>query len=107
MFTLILSILLLNEKPNYLKFLGVLTVILGVVAIGVSDNKGNESILGDVFGLLGAIIYAAYSVFLKMNAVKVDMTLFFGFLGLFNTIIFLPGFLFINITDIEAFELPS
>ena len=37
---------------------------------------------------------------------RVNMLLFFGFVGAINTIILWPGFFFLHFTAIEVFELP-
>ncbi len=40
------------------------------------------------------------------NEARVEMTLFFGLVGLFNVITLLPGFLILHYTGVEMFELP-
>ncbi len=40
------------------------------------------------------------------NEARVNMALFFGFVGLFNIVTLLPGFLVFHYTGLEPFELP-
>ncbi|CAG9334962.1 unnamed protein product [Blepharisma stoltei] len=107
MFTLIFSIIILKEKPVLLKFVSVIIVIMGVSCVALSDTEGIDSFVGDAFALLGAIVYATYSVFLKSQAVSLDMTVFFGCVGAINAIVLLPGLLFVNFSGIEEFEFPN
>ena len=37
---------------------------------------------------------------------RIEMLLFFGFVGALNTMILWPGFFFLHLTGIESFELP-
>lgn len=37
---------------------------------------------------------------------RVNMALFFGFVGIFNTVTLLPGFPILHYTGIEPFEVP-
>lgn len=59
--------------------------------------------------LLSALAYATYITLLKVRVgdeSRVDMQLFFGFVGLFNVIFLGPGFFFMHYTGIETFEMP-
>lgn len=54
-------------------------------------------------------MYGIYTTLMKKrigDESRVDMPLFFGFVGLFNLITLLPGFLVLHYTGIETFELP-
>jgi solute carrier family 35 protein F5 len=65
-FTLVLSILILRESPEIMKFLAVILALGGVVCIALADeNEGEEGVLGDIFAIVGAVFYALYSVVLK------------------------------------------
>lgn len=54
-------------------------------------------------------MYGAYAVLMKKrvgNEDRVNMPLFFGFVGLFNLVFLWPGFIVLHFTGIETFELP-
>lgn len=69
-----------------------------------------KPILGDSLALLSAIFYAIYVVLLKVrirNESRIDMALFFGFVGLFNVLTCWPIGVVLHWTGAEVFELPS
>lgn len=67
--TLILSVCILKESPDVLKFIAVLIAFSGVLLISISDEgDGEEGALGDIFAFVGAIFYGFYSVLLKKKA---------------------------------------
>ena len=106
--TLILSIFLLKESPDIVKFAAAALSLGGVACIALSDeNSGEDTLIGDILALGGAAAYAVYSVLLKKLANDVDMVLFFGFVGLINIVMFLPGFLIVNYSGLEPFEWPD
>jgi solute carrier family 35 protein F5 len=78
-------------------------------AASVTNAKGQLLLLGDAIALLAAALYGSYTTLLKLriqHESRVDMTLFFGFVGLF-CLIFLWPFLFVmSVVGIEPFELP-
>ena len=66
-------------------------------------------ILGDFLALLSALFYALYVILLKVRIKeesRIDMQLFFGFVGLFNILACWPIGLFLHIIGIERLELP-
>jgi solute carrier family 35, member F5 len=73
--------------------------------------QGREkSILGDSLALLSALFYAVYVILLKVrirSESRIDMQLFFGFVGLFNIIGCWPIGLLLHLTGVEKVELPS
>ncbi|MGG6496940.1 UNVERIFIED_CONTAM: hypothetical protein NY603_28885, partial [Bacteroidetes bacterium 56_B9] len=53
-----------------------------------------EIAIGDFIAFLSAVMYGLYAVFMKKrigDESKVDMPLFFGFVGLINVLIVWPG----------------
>ena len=107
-FTLVLSVLLLKEPPEFLKFISVGVALGGVVCVALADEQeGEDSLTGDLLALAGALVYALYSVYLKSQTRDLDMILFFGFVGLWNILILLPGFLVVDLVGLETFELPG
>lgn len=67
-------------------------------------------ILGDSLALLSAVFYALYVILLKVrirNESRIDMQLFFGFVGLFNTLSCWPIGIVLHLIGAEPFELPT
>ena len=121
--TLIFGALLSVEKFTIRKLIGVLASLAGIILISSIDITGNqdknrgsfphkshrEIAIGDVLALTSAVMYGIYTTLMKKrigDESRVDMPLFFGFVGLFNTITLLPGFFVLHFTGIETFELP-
>ena len=121
--TLIFGAMLRVEPFTTKKLLGSLTSLAGIILISSVDLTGNpdknrgdfphkshkELAIGDVFALASALLYGVYTTVMKKrigDEARVDMPLFFGFVGLFNLVILLPGFVVLHFTKIETFELP-
>lgn len=71
--------------------------------------KSNLLLLGDFIALLGAGFYGCYTTLLKLriqHESRVDMTLFFGFVGLYCLIFLWPFNIVLAILKIEPLELP-
>lgn len=65
--------------------------------------------LGNILALLSALFYAMYVILLKVSIkaeYRIDMQLFFGFVGLFNIVGCWPVGLILHLTRVEIFELP-
>ena len=65
--------------------------------------------LGNILALLSALFYAMYVILLKVYIkaeYRIDMQLFFGFVGLFNIVGCWPVGLILHLTGAEIFELP-
>jgi solute carrier family 35, member F5 len=70
---------------------------------------GPAPIVGDLLALLSALFYATYVTLLKVRVreeSRVDMQLFFGFVGLFNVLFFWPIGVILHFAQVERFELP-
>ena len=101
----------------------------GVVLVSLSDSKSSQQpsgpasrpslhqvadrlphpILGDTLALISALFYALYVILLKVrirSESRVDMQLFFGFVGLFSVLLCWPVGLVLHLTGGEIFELP-
>lgn len=68
-----------------------------------------SSLFGDALALLSAIFYALYVILLKVQIKeesRIDMQLFFGFVGLFNVLMLWPIGLVLHLTGIEVFAIP-
>ncbi|XP_037810746.1 solute carrier family 35 member F5-like [Lucilia sericata] len=82
----------------------------GVATITISDIQDTNFSRGALLALFSAFFYAAYLVFVKRKSdteEKIDIPLFFGFVGLWNLLLMWPIFFILNFTKIEKFELPN
>lgn len=73
------------------------------------ENPGRLFLLGDFVALLGAGFYGCYTTLLKLrlqHESRVDMTLFFGFVGLYCLVFLWPFIFILSALGIEPFELP-
>lgn len=67
-------------------------------------------IFGDALALLSALFYALYVTLLKVrirSEERIDMQVFFGFVGLFNILACWPIGVVLHLTGVEPFQLPS
>lgn len=112
-FTLLLSVQWLGERATPLKLLGVGLCWLGNALTVFSDDSAaaanatadggggpSHSFLGDLVCLVGALLYAAYTVAIRKLAPP-DISLFFGFLGLTTFVLFAPLVLLLHATAYE------
>ncbi|KAL7752348.1 hypothetical protein RI367_002394 [Sorochytrium milnesiophthora] len=120
-FTLILATCVGADTFTLVKLLSVLVSITGVSLVGYSDSQSFPAadaassdvprmLLGDFLSLAGAVFYAIYITYLKVRVrheARLDMTLFFGFVGLFNTVGLLPVLGLLHVTGIEVFQTPN
>ncbi|KAL9041200.1 MAG: hypothetical protein Q9214_004189 [Letrouitia sp. 1 TL-2023] len=121
--TLIFGAIIHVEFFSLRKLIGVIASLAGVILISRSDISGENDksrgsfphktsgqiAIGDILALLSAIIYGIYTTVMKKNIrheSRVNMVWFFGFVGLFNITILLPGFPIFHYTGLESFELP-
>jgi len=114
LFTLILSAIFPStqlDRLSFTKVVAVLFTVSGVVLVSYSDLKLEEGIpLGSLWTLAGAIFYSSYIVFLRRkidHEEKLDVPMFFGFVGLFCFLFLWPLFFVLHFTNHEHFELPS
>ncbi|KAL0072082.1 hypothetical protein AAF712_001005 [Marasmius tenuissimus] len=126
-FTMVIGRLFRVEALTLAKIGAVVMSIGGTVLVALSDNKSipvtspasllkavNERekplLLGDALALISALFYAIYTITLKVgikSESRIDMKLFFGFVGLFNIISIWPIAILLHVTGMEKFELPS
>ncbi|EDV36526.1 uncharacterized protein Dana_GF13002, isoform C [Drosophila ananassae] len=99
-----------GDKLTITKVIAVAMNIGGVVAITINDLHDTKMTRGVLLALFSAFFYAAYLVFVKRKSdteEKVDIPLFFGFVGLWNLLLLWPIFFILHFTKIETFEVPS
>ncbi|KAF8349965.1 vacuolar membrane protein [Amanita rubescens] len=121
-FTLGIGRLLRVEVLTRTKILSVVVSFFGVVLVYLSDsgrkrstsgitvNQPNRPVLGDFLALVSAVFYALYVILLKIrigSESRINMKLFFGFVGLFNILLAWPVGLFLHVIGAEVFEWPT
>ncbi|CAO3637665.1 unnamed protein product [Mucor fragilis] len=131
LFTLGIGAIFKVEKMNLIKILAVLVSLIGVSLVSYSDHlSGGDDIvdndplladqghylssipaplIGDFLALLGAIFYGCYTTLLKLrigSEDRIDMSLFFGFVGAFNVLLLWPMIPLLNYIGLETFQLP-
>ncbi|KAI0931924.1 hypothetical protein AcW1_000803 [Taiwanofungus camphoratus] len=129
-FTLGIGRIFRVEALTIVKFVAVVSSFGGVALVSLSDSSQPQSpgavsyvrlradrlttfaskhILGDALALLSALFYALYVILLKVRIrqeSRIDMQLFFGFVGLFNILFCWPIGIILHFTGVEKFELP-
>lgn len=68
------------------------------------------AILGDILALFSALFYAIYLIFLKVqikDESRIDMQLFFGYVGLLNILLCWPVGLLLHWLGVESLEFPD
>ena len=111
------------ETFSLKKLMGVLGTLTGVILTSTIDLSGEtdknrglfphkskrQIAIGDTLAFGSAVMYAIYTTVLKKKVgsdFRVNMPLFFGFVGLFNIVALLPGLIIFHIAGLERFELP-
>ena len=114
LFTLLLAAVfpsLPSDRLSLTKVVAVLFTISGVVLVSYSDLKLESGLpLGSLWTLSGAIFYSSYIVFLRRkidHEDKLDVPMFFGFVGLFCFLFLWPVFFLLHFSGHEVFEVPS
>ncbi|KAF9134706.1 hypothetical protein BGW39_006129 [Mortierella sp. 14UC] len=121
-FTLAIGAILKTESFSTLKLIAVCASVAGVALVSESDRNESPTndlldpkapiapLFGDFLALMSALFYGCYTVLLKVkiqSESRVNMPLFFGFVGLFNLVLLWPMFGVLHWTGVEPFELPA
>lgn len=100
-----------NDRITLSKMVAVLISIGGVVLICMADMSFESSIpVGAIWAVLGSLFYAMYLVLLRRkveNEDKMDIPMFFGFVGLFSLLTLWPGIIILNYAGLEKLEWPT
>ncbi|KAF9499764.1 hypothetical protein BDN71DRAFT_1441341 [Pleurotus eryngii] len=129
-FTLAIGRIFRVETFTMAKIAAIVMSFIGVVFVSISDTSETRTenlipraminaspsltspsrpLLGDSLALLSAVFYALYVILLKVrikSESRIDMQLFFGFVGLFNIIGCWPIAVILHYTGLEPFSLP-
>lgn len=118
-FTLLVGSLAKTETFNKIKVFGLLLSFIGVILITKTDSENVSHdlqrtklsiFIGNLLALTGALLYGIYTTLLKYkikHESRINMKVFFGFVGIFNLILLWPTLIIFDITNIEKFELPK
>ncbi|KAG2218457.1 hypothetical protein INT45_003001 [Circinella minor] len=125
LFTLAIGALFRVEKVTLIRIAAVAVSFGGVVLVSYSDHesankKPNEQataemieasapLIGDFLALTGAFFYGCYTTLLKYrigDESRINMPLFFGFVGAFNVLMLWPILPILHWLGLETFELP-
>ncbi|KAI8086772.1 uncharacterized protein BX664DRAFT_299655 [Halteromyces radiatus] len=122
LFTLGIGAMFNVEKITLIKLISVCVSFIGVILVSYSDQKTypteqdptittniSSALIGDILALLGAVFYGCYTTMLKVrigDEDRIDMPLFFGFVGAFNLLLLWPVFPLLDWLGIETFQLP-
>lgn len=123
MWTLIIGAFVKVEVFTIKKATGVLASFIGTILTSGVDIFGDinqhrglfphksqqQVVIGDALAFASAVLYGLYTSLMKRRVrdeTRLSMLLFLGFVGLFNMIALMPGFLILHYTGIESFELP-
>ncbi|KAI9313496.1 hypothetical protein BX666DRAFT_1977045 [Dichotomocladium elegans] len=111
LFTLAIGALFSVERFTLVRVIAVFVSFLGVVLVSSSDKSGetNAPFLGDCLALAGAFFYGCYTTLLKLrigDESRINMPMFFGFVGAFNVMLLWPIFFILDYTGLEMFDLP-
>ncbi|KAK9746257.1 EamA-like transporter family [Popillia japonica] len=101
-----------GDKFTLSKLVAVLFSLAGIILVSFSDisMESSKVPLGVALSLISAFLYACYLVFLRRHVDhedKLDIPLFFGFVGLFNLLLLWPLFFILHYMQYEIFELPT
>jgi len=115
-FIFLIKVIFFGSKCEIIKIIATVLAGIGIFFIGrfestIAGDTQNDSFIGDVYVLIGALFYSIYTVLLqrfsKQNAKHFDMMEMFGYIGLYN-LLFIPVVLIvIHFTTIEVFIIPT
>eukprot|EP00126_Sphaerothecum_destruens_P006221 Sdes_comp19271_c0_seq2m10272 len=119
-FTLLLGTLVPQTKVEEFclrKLFFVFLCFVGVIFVTFSDSAQQKNgkaqshhFYGDAISIISAFFYALYLSFLKRKCPhenQINMSWFFGFVGLLNALFLWPLFIFLHLTGVEIFQLPT
>ena len=102
------SFLLIGEKPSKFRLIGLLAIFIGALSIGLMqmlDSSNSETWKGHLLFLLGACLWAIYSIYFKQAGLRpvqgLVVGLFWGTLFLVP-ILFMTGEVSFNKASFEA-----
>lgn len=114
LFTLIIGAITGVERFSFVKLISSFLSIAGVALIMSFDKTVRQPhakpVLGDAFSILSAIVYAAYTIFLKARAGPegtLNMSMMLGFMGIVTALGAWPGLIAMDLLKWESFSVPE
>lgn len=100
-----------TDRFTLSKLVAVVISMAGVILVSVSDLSFEARLpSGAMWALLGSLCYATYLVLLRKKVDsedKMDIPMFFGFVGLFCFLTLWPGIFVLHYTGLETLEWPT
>ncbi|GAA98818.1 uncharacterized protein L969DRAFT_18434 [Mixia osmundae IAM 14324] len=120
-FTLALAAWIGLERFNLGRLAAVTVSVIGVMLVTKGDKdlttdtlgatpEPKHPLIGDGMILVSAMLYAVYTILLKArikDESRINMMLFFGFVGAFNVVCLWPIGVLLHFSGLETFALPS
>lgn len=104
---------------SFISFVGIIMVTKSdshqryqrhIADVSGDDNDAVRVLIGNLLALAGAVLYGVYSTLLKREVgdeTRVNMKIFFGFVGLFNLLFLWPSLIVLDFFGWERFSLPK
>ncbi|KAK7202537.1 hypothetical protein BZA70DRAFT_285309 [Myxozyma melibiosi] len=117
-FTLLIGSLFGVERFSRRKVLAIAASLTGIVLISTQDSASEDEsnplsttsiVVGDLMSLASAAIYGLYTTLLKLkigDESRINMQIFFGFVGAWNTVLLWPLIIFNHFSGAETLEMP-
>lgn len=101
-----------TDRLSLSKCVAVCISVCGLVLVSICDMYVEHMHIpsGSLLGLVSAVFYSLYTVFLRRHVEqeeKIDILLFYGFVGLYNCLFLWPLFFLIHYNVWEVFSLPD
>lgn len=100
-----------SDRITLSKMVAVFISMGGVVLICMADMSFESAVpVGAIWAVLGSLFYAMYLVLLRRkveNEDRMDISMFFGFVGLVSLLTLWPGILILHYSGLEHLEWPS
>lgn len=99
-----------GDSLTFSKFIAVIMSIAGTTCTVMSELNEPQMAKGIILVIMSAFFYATYLVLVKRKndtEERIDLPLFFGFVGICNIFLMWPFFFVLNFSRIETFELPN
>lgn len=116
-FTLAIGVVFGTDRISLKRAIAAFLTVAGTYFItnaetstAMEEESAYAMFFGNCLALFSAFVYGCYSTLLKkaiQDESRVDMMLFFGWVGVWNVLTMWPGFFVLHWTGVEPFELPQ
>ncbi|OVA01599.1 Solute carrier family 35 member SLC35F1/F2/F6 [Macleaya cordata] len=118
LFAFLISLVFLGERFTWIKLISVILCMGGTIIVSLGDMESGLSatalkpLLGDILAVVSASLYASFISLIRKKISaddeqggRVSIAQMYGFLGLFNMLIFLPVAVLLHFTKLERFHI--